>query len=227
MPFRIRTGLSLEGAPVDGVVETTSCASYSGRVRYDSFEQPYRQLLADALVQVRPNTGDFSRRLTFARIAHFALQSVTPDERAIAGVLGTVMASTDHADVIRYLLCGVWFAASDDQRNLRWCTKAADRALERGHLAGFAATLQLLVHIPSYDGHLSATRRASSLGPSKHWSRRSELRAAANGSNRSPAGTWRSRGLRLRSTAKSRAEELLWPDGGPENPQGEWVKIVP
>jgi hypothetical protein len=125
-------------------------------MRVAAFDGPYRQLLASTLVHVLPVAGHRAKRLAFARIAHFSLQSTGHDERVIADVLEAVMACTDHANVVRYLLCGVWHSVGGDERNLRWCTKVADRALEQGHLAGFLAAVQLLVHMPGFEGHLSA-----------------------------------------------------------------------
>jgi hypothetical protein len=121
-----------------------------------AFERPYRELLAVALASVRPGPGDAQRR-AFGRLAHFLLRSVSPDESMIADVLAAAMASTDHAVVVRCLLCGVWAVAEHDPRLLGWFTKVADRALARGHLAGFCAVLQLIVHLPGFEPLLSAT----------------------------------------------------------------------
>lgn len=120
-----------------------------------SFERPYRLLLADSLVHVRPATGDPGKRRAFARLAHFLMRSLSPDERLVADVLEAAMASTDHAVVVRYLLCGVWAVVDDDPRLLGWFTKVANRALERQHLAGFCACVQLLVHVPGFDPRVS------------------------------------------------------------------------
>jgi hypothetical protein len=130
-----------------------------------SCERPYRRLLVDSLAHVRPSIRDPGKRRAFARLAHFLMRSLSPDEGIIADVLDVATASTDSAVVVRYLLSGVWAVVDDNMRLLEWFTKVADRALRREHLAGFCAALQLLVHLPGFgpvlsDSWLDGIRRA-------------------------------------------------------------------
>jgi len=122
----------------------------------EALERTYRDLLHDALVHVGPGTPDFAKRQAFARLAHFLTRSVRPDEVLVAEVLAAAIAATDHATALRFLLCGAWAAVGDeDPRVLRWFSKVADRALQRGHLAGFCVTLELVVHLSVFNGQCS------------------------------------------------------------------------
>lgn len=121
-----------------------------------AFEHPYRLLLAESLARVHPESSDPCKRRAFARLAHFLMRSLSPDEWLVADVLESAMASTDNAEVIRCLTCGLRAVAERDPRLLGWLTTIANRALERQHLAGFCACLQLLVHLPGFEPVLPA-----------------------------------------------------------------------
>lgn len=116
----------------------------------------YRDFLRDALRHVGPETSDRAKRQAFARIAYFVLRHLQPEEGVIADVLVAVTASTDQPEVVRILSCGVWAAVGDeDPRVFGWFSRIADRALAREHLAAFCVVLELVIHVPAFNGRIS------------------------------------------------------------------------
>jgi len=123
---------------------------------------PFETIVAQALAVARDRRNHALVRREHARVVYTFVQWMHPDERLVADILTCATKALDDASTARLLTCAVWRLTGDepphagDPRVAKWVAKLVERALAEGHLAAFAALLDVLCVAPGFDGAIPA-----------------------------------------------------------------------